>query len=134
MTEKHSATSSIPVERTTSQRLGFAGAVIFVAAPIGFGVYRYLSTGWDLRMFWMALVASVFAAGVLASAIGKRRSRHQVLVQSLIIVLVGAAVAVGTAKLLGPTEGPGVWMVGAVLGILLGIASELIAFARVKPH
>lgn len=126
--------TSTPVERSTAQRLSFAGAVLFGAAPIGFGLYRSMSTGWDLSLFWMALMASIFAAGVLASAIGKRRSRHQVLVQSLVIVLVGAGVAVGTGMLLGPTEGPGVWMVGAVLGIMLGIASEMIAFARVKPH
>ena len=126
--------TSTPVERTTAQRLSFGGAVLFGAAPIGFGLFRFLSTGWDLRLFWMALAASIFAAGVLASVIGKRRSRRQVLVQSLVIVLVGAGLAAGTAKLLGPTEGPGVWMIAAVLGILLGIASELIAFARVKPH
>lgn len=126
--------TSTPVERSTAQRISFVGAVLFGAAPIGFGLYRFLSTGYDLRLFWMALIASIFAAGVLASAIGKRRSRHQVLVQSVVIVLVGGGLAAGTGRMLGPTEGPGLWMVAAVLGILLGIASELMAFARVKPH
>jgi hypothetical protein len=36
--------------------------------------------------------------------------------------------------MLDPTEGLGLLMVAAALGILLGIASELMAFARVKPH
>jgi hypothetical protein len=127
------ATSSI-IDRTPLQRLSLVGAVLFAVAPLSFGLFRYASTGWDRRILWMALVASVFAASVLVSAIGKRRSRHQALVQSAVIAVVGALLAVGTGKMLGETAGPGVWMVGAVQGILLGVASELITFARVKPH
>jgi hypothetical protein len=122
-----------PLQRTVVQRLSLLGAVLFGAGPIGFGLFRYASTGWDLRMLWMALAASAFAASVLVSAIGKRRSRHQALAQSAVIAVVGALLAVGTGTMIGETAGPGVWMVGAVQGILLGIASELIAFARVKP-
>jgi len=126
--------TSTPVARSDAQRLSLVGAVLFGAAPIGFGLYRFLSTGWDLRTFWMALVASIFAASVLASAIGKRRSRHQVLVQSVVIVIIGGGLAAGAGGMLDPTEGLGLSMVAAALGILLGIASELMAFARVKPH
>jgi peptidoglycan/LPS O-acetylase OafA/YrhL len=127
------STTPIP-ERTSAQRIALAGAVVFGAAPVAFGLFRYASTDWDLRMFWMALIATVFAAGVLASAIGKRRSRHQVLVQSAVIVVVGALLAWFTGYSLGATEGPGAWMVAAVLGLCLGIASELITFARVRSH
>lgn len=132
MTTSH-ATSTI-TERTPGQRLSLAGAVLFGAGPIGFGLFRYASTGWDLRMLWMALMATVFAASVLVSAIGKRRSRRQALVQSTVIAVVGALLAVGTGMLISETRGPGVWMIGAVQGLLLGIASELLVFARVKPH
>lgn len=125
-------TTSIP-ERTPAQRMALAGAVLFGAAPLVFGLFRYATTGWDLRMFWMALVASVFAAGVLASAIGKRRSRPMALFQSAVIAVVGALLAWGTGYLLGATEGPGAWMVSAVLGVCLGIASECIVFSRVTP-
>ena len=126
--------TSTPAERTPAERLGVVGAALFGAAPLGFGLLRYASTGWDLRMLWMALVASIFAAGVLASAIGKRRSRHQVLVQSAVIVVVAALLAAGTGYLLGATAGPGTWMVATVQGLSLGIASELLTFARVTPH
>lgn len=126
------STTPIP-ERTSAQRIALAGAVVFGAAPVAFGLYRYTSTGWDLRMFWMALFATVFAAGVLASAIGKRRSRHMALVQSAVIVVVGALLAWFTGYSLGATEGPGGWMVSAVLGLCLGVASECIVFSRVTP-
>lgn len=116
--------------RTPAQRLGLVGAVLFGAAPLAFGLFRYATTGWDLRMLWMALGSSIFAAGVLVSTIGKRRSRRQVLVQSAVVAVVGALLAVGTGMMSSATAGPGVWMVGVVQGILLGIASELIAFAR----
>ena len=83
-------------------------------------------------MFWMALAASVFAASVLASVIGKRRTRRQALVQTAVISVVGALLAVGTGMLISETAGPGVWMIGAVQGILLGIASELLVYALGK--
>lgn len=125
---KHPA--ALPAARTAAQRLGLVGAVLFGVAPLGFGLFRYGTTGSDLRMLWMALIASIFAAGVLVSAIGKRRSRHQVRVRSVVIAVVGALLAVATGMMISETAGPGVWMIGAVQGVLLGIASELIAFSR----
>ena len=121
-----------PVGRTTAQQLSLVGAVLFATAPLALGLFRYATTSWDLRMFWMALAASVFAASVLASAIGKRRTRRQALVQTAVIAVVGALLAVGTGMLISETAGPGVWMIGAVQGILLGVASELLVFARMK--
>ncbi len=126
--------TSTPLERTSAQWLGLVGAMLLGAAPIGVGLDRYASTGWDLSVLWMALAASIFAAGVLASAIGKRRSRHQVLVQSAVILVVGALLAAATGMVFGEAGGSGVWMVAIVLGLCLGTASELIAFARVRPH
>ena len=119
--------------RTPAQRVALVGSALFGAAPLAFGLLRYASTGWDLRMLWMALIATVFAAGVLASAIGKRRSRQMALFQSAVIAVVGALLAWGTGYLLGATEGPGAWMVSAVLGFCLGVASECIVFSRVTP-
>jgi peptidoglycan/LPS O-acetylase OafA/YrhL len=125
-------TTTIP-ERTPAQRMALAGAIAFGAAPVAFGLFRYASTGWDLRLFWMALIATVFAAGVLASAIGKRRNRRMALVQSAVIVVVGALLAWFTGYSLGVTEGPGAGMVAAVFGLCLGISSECVVFSRVTP-
>lgn len=125
-------TTTIP-ERTPTQRMALTGAIVFGAAPVAFGLFRYASTGWDLRLFWMALVATVFAGGVLASAIGKRRSRRTALVQSAVIAVVGALLAWFIGYSLGATEGPGAGMVAAMLGLSLGVASECIVFSRVTP-
>lgn len=125
-------TIAIP-ERTLAQRIALTGAVAFGAAPVAFGLFRYASTGGDLRLFWMALVATIFAGGVLASAIGKRRSRHTALVQSAVIAVVGALLAWFTGYSLGATEGPGAAMFAAVFGLCLGVASECIVFSRVTP-
>lgn len=100
-------TKTIP-QPTPAQRLALAGIVAFGAAPVTFGLFRYASTGWDLRQFWMALVATVFAAGVLAAAIGRRRSRQTALVQSAVIA-------------------------AAALGLSLGVASECVVFSRLTP-
>jgi len=126
-------TTSI-VERTASQRIALAGAVLFGAGPLALGLSSYASTGWDLRVFWMGLVASVFAAGVLASAVGKRRARHMALFQSAVIAVVGALLAWGTGFVFDATEGPGAWMVSALIGLCLGVASECIVFSRATPE
>lgn len=125
-------TTTIP-QRSAAQRLAFAGSVAFGAAPVAFGLFRYASTGWDLRLFWMALAATVFAGGVLASAIGRRRSRQTALVQSAVIAVVGTLLAWFIGYSLGATEGPGAGMVAAAIGLSLGVASECVVFSRVTP-
>lgn len=125
-------TKTIP-QRTPAQRMALAGTVAFGASPVAFGLFRYVSTGGDLRLFWMALIATVFAAGVLASAIGRRRSRQTALVQSAVIAVVGALLAWFTGYSLGATEGPGAGMVAAAIGLSLGVASECLVFSRVTP-
>jgi peptidoglycan/LPS O-acetylase OafA/YrhL len=125
-------TTTIP-ERTPTQRMALVGAVAFGAAPVAFGLFRSASTGGDMRLFWMALVATIFAGGVLASAIGKRRSRHTALVQSAVIAVVGALLAWFTGYALRATEGPSAGMAAAVLGLCLGLASECVVFSRATP-
>lgn len=125
-------TKTIP-QRTPVQRLALVGAVAFGAAPVTCGLFQYASTGSDLRPFWMAFVATVFAAGVLASAIGRRRSRQMALVQSAVIAVIGALLAWFTGFAIGTTEGPGAGMLAAAIGLSLGVASECIVFSRVTP-
>jgi hypothetical protein len=109
-------------------------AVLFGVAPFGFGLFRVWSTGTDYQTLWMAGVASVFAAGVLAAAIGRRRSRKAVFVQSMVIVVVATLLAAGTDFLLGATTGPGVWMVATVFGVCLAVSSVFVAFSRPSAH
>ena len=125
-------TTSIP-ERTPAQRVALAGVVVFGAAPVTFGLVHYASTGWDLRLFWMALVATVFAAGVLASAIGRRRSRQAALGQSAVIAVVGALLAWFIGFSIDAAGGPGTAMIAAAFGLSLGVASECLVFSRITP-
>jgi len=118
------------MNRSPRQSLSLLAAVVLGAAPLGFGLFRALSTGDDFRMVWMALAASIFAGGVLAASIGRRRSRHAVFIQALIILVVSTLLAGGTGFLLGATTGPGVWMVAVVLGSCLAASSTFVAFSR----
>jgi hypothetical protein len=109
-------------------------ATLFGVAPLGFGLVRWWSTGADTRMLWMAVVASAFAFGVLVTAIGRRRSRHAVLVDASVILVVSTLSAGATGFVLGATAGPGVWMVALVQGACLAASSVLVAFARPTPR
>lgn len=81
-------------------------------------------------MLWMALAASLFAAGVMAASIGRRRSRHALMTQSTVILIVATLLAGGTGYLLGATRGPGVWLVAIVFGMCLAASSAVAAFSR----
>lgn len=118
------------MKRSPIQRLSFFAAVLFGAAPLGFGLLRALRTGSDLRMFWMAVASTLFAASVLAGAVGRRRTRSAVLYQAGVIFVVATLLAGGMGFALGATAGPGVLAVSAVFGICLAVASVLVAYAR----
>jgi hypothetical protein len=117
------------MKRSPGERLTLLAAALFGAAPLGFGLFRAVSTGHDLRMVWMALASSLFAGGVLAGAIGRRRTRHAVFVQSVVILVVATLLAGFTGFFLGARVGPGVWAVATVLGCCLAAASALLAFS-----
>lgn len=118
------------MNRSPRRRIILVAAVLFGIAPLGFGLLRLMMTGSDSRMFWMAAAASMFPAGVLATAIGRRRSRREVAVQSSVILVLSTILAGGTGYLLGATSGPGVWMVAGVFGLSLAASSVLVAVAR----
>lgn len=118
------------MKRSPTQRLSLVAAALFGAAPWGFGLFRAWQTGDDYRMLWMALVASVFVAGVMATTIGHRRARHAVVIRSTVILVVATLLAGCTGFLLGATAGPGVWAVAFVLGFCLAVANALVEFSR----
>lgn len=116
--------------RSTQQRMYLVAAVLLGAAPLAFGLVRAFTTRTDLRMVWMALAASIFAFGVLAAAIGRRRTRHAMWVQAIVILIVSALLAGGTGFVLGARAGPGVWAVALVLSICLAASSVMLEFSR----
>lgn len=108
-------------------------AVLFGAAPLCYGLLRELGPRHNSDGLWMALVASVFAAGVLAASIGRRRSRRAVFTQSLGILVICTLVAGPTGFIAGATAGPGVWAVSFVMALCLAASSVFIGLARETP-
>lgn len=133
----HSATTrhaSAP-HHSPAQRLYEIAALVLGAAPIGFGVFRAWQTDTtDYRIFWMAVAASLFAGGTLLAAIGRRRSRHAVKVQGIVIFIVSTLLAAAAAYLFGATAWIGIWAVAVVFGGCLSAASLLIEVARPAKH
>jgi len=120
------------MNRSALQKTYLVVAVLFGIAPLAYGLMRLVSRGVHDGL-WMALAASVFAAGVLASSIGRRRSRRAALIQSFVILVVSTVVAVPTAYIAGATAGPGIWAVAIVMGLCLAASSLFIAFGRNSP-
>ena len=118
------------MKRSPRQKMSLLAALLFGAAPLGFGLFRAWRTGSDLRMTWMALASTIFAASVLATAVGRRRSRHAVFIQSLVIFLVSTLLAGGMGFALGAMAGPGAWAVAVVLSVCLALASVFVELAR----
>jgi len=92
-------------------------AVAFTAAPFVFGLIRYLETGSDLRMLWMAGASFIGALVVWAIAKSRKDSNRSTLVFAIATLIVATLFAGYTAILLGATAGPGAWMVAFVLGL-----------------
>jgi Na+/H+-dicarboxylate symporter len=118
------------MQRSPRQTMYLLAAVLLGVAPLGFGLLRVLGPRHDYTGLWMALAASIFAAGVLAASIGRRRSRHAVFIQAVVILVVSTLLAGGIGFALGATAGPGVWMVAFVLALCLAASSVFIAFSR----
>lgn len=118
------------MKRTAAQQVSLVAATLLSVAPLAIGFLRQWSTGGDQRVLWMAVVSSLFTAGVLAAAIGRRRTRRAVIRQAIILLIVSTLLAVGTAYLLDATAGPYMWAMSLVLGGCLAGASVLIAYSR----
>jgi uncharacterized membrane protein YoaK (UPF0700 family) len=120
------------MNRAPRQKIYLIAAVLLGVAPLAYGLLRVVSRDVNDGL-WMALAASVFAAGVLASSIGRRRSRRAVLLQSLIILVVSTIVAVPAGFVAGATSAPGIWAVAFVMGLCLAGSSFFIALGRERP-
>ncbi len=118
------------MQQSPSRMKYLIAAVLFAVAPLCYGLLRELGPRHISDGLWMALVASAFAAGVLASSIGRRRSRRAVFTQSLVILVICTLVAGPTGFISGATAAAGVWAVSFVMALCLAASSVLIAFAR----
>jgi hypothetical protein len=120
------------MKRSPRQKTYLTAALLFGVAPLAYGFLRVASRGVNDGL-WMALAASVFAAGVLASSIGRRRSRRAVFIQSFVILVISTIVAVPAAYVAGATAAFGIWAVAFVMALCLAASSVFLAFGRERP-
>lgn len=118
------------MQRSPVQWLSFSAAWLFGLAPLGVGLLRAVRTDGDRTMLWMALLATVFAAGVLSGAVGRRRTRSAMVFQSTMIFAVATLLAAVLGYALGATALPGLLAVAVALGGSLAVASVLVAYGR----
>jgi hypothetical protein len=101
-------------------------SVLAAAAPLVFGLIRYMQTGSDLRMLWMAC-AALACALVLRVAGGVARSW----LAGSTLTLVAATLCAGAAGLLVGAPGTaGMWAVAIVFGLCLGASYAFSAIPR----
>ena len=118
------------MKRSPKQQFSFVAAGILGIAPLALGLFRAITTGDDYRMFWMALAVTIFAAGVLGAAVGRRRSLHAALVQAMVILIVSTLLAASLGWMLGAQSLVSVGGVAFGFGLLLATASYLVAISR----
>ena len=99
-------------------------SLLFAMAPFGFAMLRFVSTGSDLRMLWMACAAMVGA--VVVVAIRKDRSPTT----SIAIFVLGTLLAGLTGYLLGATAAAGIWLVAIALAFCFAASHSLAARSR----
>lgn len=119
-----------PAKRSPKQQFSLVAAGILGIAPLALGLFRAITTGDDYRMFWMALVVTIFAAGVLGAAVGRRRSLHAALVQAIVILIVSTLLAASLGWMLGAQSLVAVGGVAFGFSLLLATASYLVAISR----
>ncbi len=120
------------MKRSPKQQFSFVAAGILGIAPLALGLFRAITTGDDYRMFWMALAVTIFAAGVLGAAVGRRRSLHAALVQAMVILIVSTLLAASLGWMLGAQSLVAVGGVAFGFGLLLATASYLVAISRLS--
>lgn len=118
------------MNRTPLQQIGLLAAAICGAAPLAVGLLQSSSAAQELPLAWMAAAATIFAAGILAAAVGRRRSRRATLFQTAMILVVGTLLAIGTARIFVPALGTPEWTAAVLIGVSLAAASALIAMSR----
>jgi len=110
-----------------ADRLRLVAALLFGAAPFGFGLIRASSSARDLRMLWMAFAAAMGTAAVLAIAKRPGGSRPAVIRRSVLILVVATTLAAGTAYLLGARAASGIWLVALVLAGCFAVSAAFAA-------
>ena len=115
--------------RSPRQRRLYLGSILFAIAPVACGVFRAVSSQYDLRMLWMALAS--FAGATLVMVLGRSRRRESRALYGLsaLAFAVATLCAGWTAIRLGATAPFGIWAVASVLSASWAASYALDALA-----
>ena len=105
------------MSRSPRAKTFFLLSLLFAAAPFAFGLIRAFSTGYDLRMLWMALASFLGAAAVMVFVKASSRLPTTLLGRSAIVFVIATLLAGFAALLLGARAPAGVWGVAIVFGL-----------------
>jgi hypothetical protein len=105
-------------------------SILFAAAPVAFAVVRAIRTGYDLRYLWMAIAALLGARVAMAAGKARTRTPSTVFALAAIALVVGTLLAGLTARLLGATAAPVMWVVAFAFGGCCAMSGALDALSR----
>jgi hypothetical protein len=105
-------------------------AILFAAAPFAFALIRAISTGYDVRYFWVAL-ASCAGAVVVMIAVRRRTARAGVTL-AIASLSTSTLLALLMGLLIGTRLGLGIIVVAAAFGFCSALGSWLFVMAWPK--
>ena len=117
------------MERSPRDQLRLVLSVAFALAPFAFGLLRYVETGSDLRMLWMAL-ASAVGAMIVRAFVRARGAQSGNTLPAIATLVIATAFATAMGMMLGATMGPGVFMVALVQGTCWMMSFLLIRWSQ----
>lgn len=118
------------MSRSPREQRVYLLSIVFGAAPFVFGLVRFLQTGSDLRMLWMAVTSFAGASVIIAIARARGGTRSAILIFSVFSLAVATLFAGLTAIMLGARAGPGAWAVAFVFGLFWAARYALAALSR----
>jgi hypothetical protein len=126
---------SVAHTRPVNGRRGPPDAPSIVAAgvPFAFALIRAVTTGTDLRYFWVALASLVGAVATVAAVRAYDRPVATIALASALFI-VATFFAVAAAVLIGTVLGLGILVVGAAFGFWFTVAGLLYLRARARAH
>ena len=104
-------------------------AILLGAAPLVYGFFRHQAES-DSHLVWMALIATIFTAGVLAANIGRLRTRKAAYSQATAILVVSTLLGGGTEYFLRGSTGADVWTISLLFGAMLSASSFCLWLSR----
>lgn len=118
------------MKRILNSRRLFALSIVVAAVPFAFALVRAVSTGYDVRYFWVALASLLGAMATIAVGRAHLRGPSSFVALVVAVFVIATLLAVFAGVLIGTTLGLGIIVVGAAFGFCFAVAALLHIRAR----